>query len=144
MMIQFDWKLDPHVNILGGPCGSGKTTILEILRDRFVKEGKTVVYVRDMDLDGEEIDEDVLKILPNPSRGQQRLSILYKAIKIKPDVLIIDNPEIWLHVDIQKKLLTNLRSISLDTQIIVATHGPSIIDGWYDRVKEISQILINV
>ncbi len=44
------------------------------------------------------------------------------------DILLIDEPEISLHLKWQRKLLPLLKELSPNTQIIAATHSPSIAE----------------
>lgn len=83
------------------------------------------------------------------SSGERQLVyILLKAIislaeKDKLTVLIMDEPEISLHLNWQEKLLNCLNNISPKTQIILATHSPAIVmNGWMDSYKEINDIYL--
>ena len=141
---KYYWKLHPKVNILGGPNGSGKTWLLEKVYYNFLYN-KNIIFIANDSMDYEnDLDKDAFKLIPfKNSSGLKRLSLLFKAAKQRPEILLIDDAELHLHVDIQRILLKTLLSFSPKTQFIVTTHGPAIISGWYDNVKEISQILID-
>ena len=58
-------------------------------------------------------------------------------------ILIMDEPEISIHFDVQKKLISYIRELNPNVQIILATHSPAIImGGWMDKVKEISDLIV--
>jgi predicted ATP-dependent endonuclease of OLD family len=44
-----------------------------------------------------------------------------------PSTILIDEPEISLHIDWQRTLIKNLRILNPEAQIIVATHSPEIM-----------------
>jgi len=55
----------------------------------------------------------------------------------------MDEPEISLHFDWQKKLIGFINALNPNIQIILATHSPAVImEGWLDRVTEVSDIIV--
>lgn len=70
------------------------------------------------------------------SGEQHELVLLYRLLfKIEPNSLIlIDEPEISLHVAWQKRFLNDIQSISdiKDLNILIATHSPQIINEKWD------------
>lgn len=69
------------------------------------------------------------------SSGERQLVILfanvifnkYKNSKLSSEILIIDEPEISLHIRWQEKFIDSLFEASNNTQFIIATHSPDII-----------------
>lgn len=57
-------------------------------------------------------------------------------------VLLLDEVDTGLHIDWKKKLLMEILTINPNVQIIAATHSPSLIDGWYDKVREVTQLYV--
>jgi hypothetical protein len=54
-------------------------------------------------------------------------------------VLLLDEPEISLHLSWQRKLIDTLREINPNCQLIIVTHSPSIYgDGWIANRRRIS------
>ncbi len=39
-----------------------------------------------------------------------------------------------------ERLILTLRKINPNMQLIIATHAPSLIEGWFDKVKEVCEI----
>lgn len=77
------------------------------------------------------------------SGEKQILVILLTALvqENRPGVMLMDEPEISLHIEWQQRLITLVRTLNPNTQIILCTHSPAIImDGWMDAVTEISDI----
>jgi predicted ATP-dependent endonuclease of OLD family len=61
----------------------------------------------------------------------------------EPYVLFMDEPEVSLHVEWQRKLIQNIRLLNPNVQIVLTTHSPAVImDGWADAVTEVSDITL--
>ena len=77
------------------------------------------------------------------SGEKQMLVILLTALvqENRPGVMLMDEPEISLHIEWQQRLITLVRTLNPNTQIILCTHSPAIImDGWMDAVTEMEEI----
>lgn len=56
-------------------------------------------------------------------------------------VLFMDEPEVSLHVEWQKRLIDLILELNSNVQIILTTHSPAVImNGWLDNVTEVSEI----
>ena len=56
-------------------------------------------------------------------------------------VLFMDEPEVSLHVEWQKRLIDLILELNPNVQIILTTHSPAVImNGWLDNVTEVSEI----
>lgn len=58
-------------------------------------------------------------------------------------LLLLDEADTGLHIDWKKILLREILAINPNMQIIAATHSPSMIEGWYDNVREVSQLYVD-
>ncbi len=78
------------------------------------------------------------------SAGEKQLIIILLTVLVQDNeqgILLMDEPELSLHIDWQKKLIGFIRELNPNLQLIVATHSPAIImEGWLDKVFEISDI----
>lgn len=73
------------------------------------------------------------------SGERQLLTMLYAVTKMSEDSLVlIDEPELSLHIDWQEELLSKMMDQLGNRQIIVCTHSPSIATGYSDFMIEIS------
>lgn len=77
-------------------------------------------------------DEGVPLSLSDLSSGEQEILVLFYKLIFESDVnlLLIDEPEISLHIAWQKELMENLKSVvnlKKNIQVIIATHSPQII-----------------
>jgi predicted ATP-dependent endonuclease of OLD family len=75
------------------------------------------------------VRSDVLML----SSGERQLFVLITALMFNEDekqanVLIIDEPELSLHIKWQEMFVSAIRTANPETQVILATHSPSIIN----------------
>jgi predicted ATP-dependent endonuclease of OLD family len=58
-------------------------------------------------------------------------------------VLFMDEPEVSLHIEWQKRLIELILELNPNVQIILTTHSPAVImSGWMDKVTEVSDITV--
>ena len=56
-------------------------------------------------------------------------------------VLFMDEPEASLHIEWQEQLISMIRELNPNIQLILSTHSPAVImHGWMDAVTEVSDI----
>lgn len=79
------------------------------------------------------------------SSGEKQFIIVMLAILLQRNqesILIMDDPEISMHLDWQRNLINNILKLNPNCQIILATHSPGIImDGWEQLVTNISDLI---
>lgn len=82
------------------------------------------------------------------SSGEKQFLIVMLTVLLQrkeESILIMDEPEISMHIDWQRDLLNNLKKLNPNCQIILATHSPGvIIDGWEQLVTNISSLMTKV
>jgi predicted ATP-dependent endonuclease of OLD family len=77
---------------------------------------------------------------------KQILIILLKVIlhEEKPGVLLIDDPELSLHLAWQLKFIDMIQWLNENCQLIIATHAPGIFNkGWRDKLTKMEHIVID-
>lgn len=88
---------------------------------------------------GKELDLNQLS-----SGEQHEVVLLYELIfNVKPNILVlIDEPEISLHITWQKEFLNDLLKIIKiqNIQVLIATHSPSIINDRWDLVYNLETV----
>jgi predicted ATP-dependent endonuclease of OLD family len=90
--------------------------------------------------------ENFIKIEPNQlSSGEKQLLLILLTVlnqDEKPSILLMDEPEISLHISWQYELIEIIRTINPNCQVIIVTHSPSIFnDGLRDKVFWIEDIV---
>ncbi len=72
------------------------------------------------------------------SSGEKQLLIIIFTVFLMEEqacVLLMDEPEISLHVGWQQQLIDVIRELNTHCQLIISTHSPSIFgEGWSDKV----------
>lgn len=81
------------------------------------------------------------------SSGEKQLLIILMTVLLEdgePTTLFMDEPEMSLHMEWQQVLISNIRELNPNIQIILTTHSPAIImNGWMDKVTEVSDITVD-
>ena len=120
---------------------AAKQNFLNLVDELFKETNKTIVR------DSNEIlfkqDGDTLHPYQLSSGEKQMLVILLTVLvqDNRHGVLFMDEPEISLHVEWQQRLVSIIRGLNPNIQIILTTHSPAVImDGWMDVVTEVSDI----
>jgi predicted ATPase len=79
------------------------------------------------------------------SAGEKQILVILLTVLVqdnKPSIIFMDEPEISLHFDWQKKLIKYIREINPNAQIILATHSPAVImEGWRDKVSDVRDLI---
>jgi len=72
------------------------------------------------------------------SSGEKQLLIILLRVFLmeeQPYILLMDEPEISLHIEWQYRLFEEIRGLNPKCQIITSTHSPSLFgDGWGDKL----------
>lgn len=120
-----------------------KEKLIRVLNDFFSTTQKTITLT-DTDFKIENAINDELKLSQLSAGERQIIYIVFKVAKayFNEALILMDEPEISLHLEWQEKLLKNLREINDKSQMIVVTHSPAIVmDGWMDSYVDIQTIL---
>ena len=104
-----------------------------------LKDTSTLTFTRN---DDKETDIMYFRL----STGEKQL--LYILLTVcntmgEATILLLDEADTGLHIDWKKILLREILAINPNMQVIAATHSPSLIDGWYDNVREVSQLYVD-
>ena len=78
------------------------------------------------------------------SSGEKQMLVILLTVLIEngePYALIMDEPEVSLHIEWQQCLIALIRKLNPRAQVILSTHSPALImDGWTDKVTEVDDI----
>lgn len=81
------------------------------------------------------------------SSGEKQMLVIMMTVLVENGehyALLMDEPEISLHIEWQKGLLSLIRELNPNAQIILSTHSPALImDGWMDVVTEVEDVTVN-
>lgn len=99
---------------------------LEKLVKSLLSERKTVIF-SDQDIQVRTREDEDIGISSLSSGEKQVLRLLLETALGDQSAIIIDEPELSLHIDWQSRLLQMMRTISPNAQLIIATHSPEIM-----------------
>lgn len=97
----------------------------------FFSKGKTIKFSNTGLL--AEVDGKQIPIASLSSGEKQLVRILIEVIIAEDNVIIIDEPELSMHIDWQRNLISAMRTVNPDVQIIMATHSPDIMENVSDE-----------
>jgi predicted ATP-binding protein involved in virulence len=87
-------------------------------------------------------DEDNLPLSVLSSGERQILTLMFAASRIsEQEIVLLDEPEISLHVDWQSPLLEHMSGLLHGKQIIVCTHSPTLASNHIDAMVELESRL---
>ena len=80
------------------------------------------------------------------SSGEKQILAILLTVLVEdnqPYVLFMDEPEVSLHIEWQKRLVDLCLELNPNVQIILTTHSPAVVmNGWVDSVTEVSDITV--
>lgn len=161
-----DIHFNEDVNVFVGLNGSGKTVLLEAIAHYAHEQGICCSFYRGV-MPREEINlrrsldclqgsncfpDKVLKSFQEKnfslnahySQGEMALLSLTSFLLEESihNVLLFDNFEWGMHLGVQRYLIDLCREVCPYSQLILATHSPSVIqEGWLDKVFQMEDIL---
>ena len=120
-----------------------KRLFQDIIDELFAETGKKIVRSEN-EIRFSQVGETLFPY--QLSSGEKQILAILLTVLVQdglPYVLFMDEPEVSMHVDWQKKLIALILSLNPNVQIILSTHSPAVImDGWIDKATEVSEITI--
>ena len=122
---------------------------LYLAKNIFLKQINDFMSETDKTFDEENFNF-IKKDISNPievtklSSGEKQLLIILLTVLLQdqnPYILILDEPEISMHIDWQRKLIAEITVLNPNCQIVIATHSPTIFyKGWDNHFKRVEEI----
>ena len=120
-----------------------KSRFQDIVDELFRETGKKIIRTEN-ELRFTQIGEMLLPY--QLSSGEKQMLIILLTVLVEdnqPYVLFMDEPEVSLHLEWQKRLVDLCLELNPNVQIILTTHSPAIVmNGWVDSVTEVSDITV--
>jgi ABC-type glutathione transport system ATPase component len=120
-----------------------KTRFQDIVDELFSDTGKKMIRTAN-ELQFTQIGEVLLPY--RLSSGEKQILIILLTVLVEdnePYVLFMDEPEVSLHMEWQKRLIDLCIELNPNVQIILTTHSPAVVmNGWMDSVTEVSDITV--
>jgi predicted ATP-binding protein involved in virulence len=90
---------------------------------------------------------DLIISLEQLSSGEKQILLILFTVFLmeeNPYILLMDEPEISLHIGWQQRLIDVIRQLNPNCQLIIATHSPSIFGkGWGDKLFFVKDLMQN-
>ena len=120
-----------------------KARFQDMVDDLFAETGKRIVRTEN-EIRFTQIGEMLLPY--QLSSGEKQLLIILLTVLVEDDqpyVLFMDEPEVSLHIEWQKRLIDLVVELNPNVQLIMTTHSPAVImNGWMDAVTEVTDITL--
>ena len=120
-----------------------KTRFQDIVDELFEETGKKIVRTEN-EIRFTQIGETLVPY--QLSSGEKQMLAILLTVLVEdqlPYVLFMDEPEVSLHIEWQKRLIDLVVEMNPNVQIILTTHSPAVImNGWMDKVTEVSDITL--
>ena len=120
-----------------------KTRFQDMVDDLFEETGKKIVRTEN-EIRFSQIGETLVPY--QLSSGEKQMLAILLTVLVEdqqPYVLFMDEPEVSLHIEWQKRLIELIVELNPNVQIILTTHSPAVImNGWVDNVTEVTDITI--
>lgn len=134
---------DPDAREKAAEAANLKTRFLDMVDELFAETSKRIDR-QSNELSFLQYGEKLSPYLLSSGEKQILLILLTVLTEDRtPHVLFMDEPEASLHFEWQKRLISMVRELNPNAQVLLTTHSPAlIIDGWEDAVTEVNDITI--
>ena len=141
-MVELFTNHDPDAQEKAQQLAQQKTHFQDVVDNLFRETGKTIqrdkneLYFTSF---GETISPYKL------SSGEKQMLIILLSVLVQNKrhyTLFMDEPEVSLHIEWQQQLVTLIRDLNPNAQVILTTHSPAVImNGWSDCVTDVEDIV---
>jgi len=120
-----------------------KKRFQDLVDELFLETGKRIIRTEN-EIRFTQIGEVLLPY--QLSSGEKQLLVILLTVLVEDDqpyVLFMDEPEVSLHIEWQKRLIDLVMELNPKVQLIMTTHSPAVImNGWMDCVTEVTDITV--
>ena len=120
-----------------------KKRFQDIVDDLFSETGKKIVRTEN-EIRFSQMGETLMPY--QLSSGEKQILAILLTVLVEDNqsyVLFMDEPEVSLHIEWQKRLIDLCLELNPNVQIILTTHSPAVVmNGWIDSVTEVSDITV--
>lgn len=132
---------EPDAAVKAQQLSEPKKKFQDLIDDLFSDTGKKIIRTEN-EIRFTQIGETLFPY--QLSSGEKQMLAILLTVLIEdnlPYVLFMDEPEVSLHIEWQKRLIDLILDLNPNVQIILTTHSPAVImNGWMDNVTEVSDI----
>ena len=132
---------DPDAALKAQNISHPKQMFQDMIDDLFKETGKKIIRTEN-EIRFSQIGETLVPY--QLSRGEKQMLAILLTVLVedqKPYVLFMDEPEVSLHFEWQKRLIELVMKLNPNLQLIMTTHSPAVImNGWMEHVTEVTDI----
>ena len=132
-----DYRLSATVDSARGEIVNNRISAFFKQVDAFFIHTKKKIAIESTNKIVFKTENETLQIEQLSAGEKQLLIILFRVffMEERPYLILMDEPEISLHIEWQQKLIDAIRQINPNSQLILTTHSPSIFGrGWGDKL----------
>lgn len=121
-----------------------KNLFLGLINELFAETDKKIDFDKNNSIIFRESNDDVISAYQLSSGEKQILIILLNILlqENKPYIVLMDEPELSLHLSWQFKLIDMIQQLNPNCQLIIVTHASGICSqGWKDKVIKMEDII---
>ena len=132
---------DPDAALKAQNISHPKQMFQDMIDDLFKETGKKIIRTEN-EIRFTQIGETLVPY--QLSSGEKQMLAILLTVLVedqKPYVLFMDEPEVSLHFEWQKRLIELVMKLNPNLQLIMTTHSPAVImNGWMEHVTEVTDI----
>jgi ABC-type glutathione transport system ATPase component len=134
---------DPEGQMKAAEVSYPKRRFQDLADELFAETGKKIIRSKNEIAFYQDGDE----LLPYTlSSGEKQMLVILLTVLVQdkqPCVLLMDEPEVSLHIEWQQRVIEIIREMNPNAQVILTTHSPAMImGGWMDAVTEVTDITV--
>ena len=135
---------DPDGQLRAAEVSYPKRRFQDLADELFADTGKKIIRSKNEIMFVQDGDE----LLPYKlSSGEKQMLVILLTVLVQdkqPCVLLMDEPEVSLHVEWQQRIIEIIREMNPNAQLILTTHSPAMVmGGWMDVVTEVTDITVH-
>ena len=135
---------DPEGHRKAAEVSYPKRRFQDLADELFAETGKKIIRGKNEIV----FEQDGVELLPyRLSSGEKQMLVILLTVLVQdkaPCVLLMDEPEISLHIEWQQRIISIIREMNPYAQIILTTHSPAMVmGGWMDAVTEVTDITVS-
>ena len=135
---------DPDGQLRAAEVSYPKRRFQDLADELFADTGKKIIRSKNEIMFVQDGDE----LLPYKlSSGEKQMLVILLTVLVQdkqPCVLLMDEPEVSLHVEWQQRIIEIIREMNPNAQLILTTHSPAMVmGGWMDAVTEVTDITVH-
>lgn len=135
---------DPEGQRKAAEVSYPKRRFQDLTDELFSETGKHIIRTKNEIMFSQAEGDELLPY--SLSSGEKQMLVILLTVLVQdkqPCVLLMDEPEVSLHIEWQQRIIEIIREMNPNAQVILTTHSPAMImGGWMDAVTEVTDITI--